>query len=123
MLGCCCRDLQVAAIFREKGVLLTTYGMIQHNAELLSKAPWPTEHEEEDRGGKLWDFLILDEVYCPQNSNSLVPASGLEQTSIRQTSGGKKSLQMQIYVPLQLQCSRHLWVIDVSFGAAAFLYI
>lgn len=49
-------------MFSEPGVLLTTYGMVQHNAELLCKAPYPYDEEEEDSDRPLWDFLILDEV-------------------------------------------------------------
>ena len=49
-------------MFRAPGVLLTTYGMVQHNAELFCAAPGGLDAEEDDEDRPLWDFLILDEV-------------------------------------------------------------
>ncbi len=59
-----CRTLEIEAVFLEPGVLLTTYGMVQHNTELFCSSPLG---EQQDEGASLqnsplWDFLILDEV-------------------------------------------------------------
>lgn len=39
------------------GILLTTYGMVQHNAPSLASHP---SHDADE--GALWDLMILDEV-------------------------------------------------------------
>ncbi len=44
-------------MFRQRGVLLTTYGMVLHNAGSLAESD---EHDPDD--GPLWDVMILDEV-------------------------------------------------------------
>lgn len=40
-----------------RGVILTTYGMVLHNAELLAQH---AQHDPDD--GPLWDLIIMDEV-------------------------------------------------------------
>lgn len=40
-----------------RGVILATYGMVLHNAELLAKH---AQHDPDD--GPLWDLIIMDEV-------------------------------------------------------------
>jgi len=49
-------------------VLLTTYGMCLHNAEVLAKPARPSRSlfgsstaEEEEEGSFKWDMVILDE--------------------------------------------------------------
>lgn len=56
---CACRDAQLSDVFDQPGVMLTTYGMVQHNAQLLCQPPG-VDYEEGDP--PLWDFLILDEA-------------------------------------------------------------
>ena len=58
------RAAELEGVFRAPGVLLTTYGMVQHNAELFCSAPRGLDDEGDDEERPLWDFLILDEV-CP----------------------------------------------------------
>jgi hypothetical protein len=53
-----CRGDSLQAVLRKQGVLLTTYGMILHNAAALSQG-LPADSEE-----PLWDILILYEVCC-----------------------------------------------------------
>jgi hypothetical protein len=57
-----CRAAELEGVFLAPGVLLTTYGMVQHNAELFCSAPSSLDPAEEDDDRPLWDFLILDEV-------------------------------------------------------------
>ncbi len=51
-------------VFRQRSVLLTTYGMVLHNASLLARTPGKTsmDDEDEEERGALWDVMILDEV-------------------------------------------------------------
>jgi SNF2 family DNA or RNA helicase len=42
---------------RSRGVILTTYGMVLHNAEMLAQH---AQHDPDD--GPLWDLIIMDEV-------------------------------------------------------------
>jgi len=42
---------------RTGGVLLTTYGMVQHNSEALA-----THNSHDSDEGPLWDVIIMDEV-------------------------------------------------------------
>ena len=56
------RAAELDGVFQAPGVLLTTYGMVQHNAELFCSTPGGLEDEAEDEEHPLWDFLILDEV-------------------------------------------------------------
>ena len=48
------------AVKRSQGVLLTTYGMVLHNAAALTQGLTEADENEEP----LWDILILDEVCC-----------------------------------------------------------
>ena len=49
-------------IATQKGILLTTYGMVLHNSEALGFKQF-TQHNLRDSDDKLcWDFMILDEV-------------------------------------------------------------
>ncbi len=60
-----CRASELEGVFRAPGVLLTTYGMVQHNAELFCSRPdslYDDDVADEDEERPLWDFLILDEV-------------------------------------------------------------
>ena len=59
----------MARAFRQRGVLLTTYGMVQHNAQELAQRPrfaqlgsGASADDAEDEAMPLWDFMILDEV-------------------------------------------------------------
>ncbi|KAK9909741.1 hypothetical protein WJX75_006802 [Coccomyxa subellipsoidea] len=55
------RGDSLQAVLRKQGVLLTTYGMILHNAAALSQG-LPADSEE-----PLWDILILDEGHKIKN--------------------------------------------------------
>ena len=44
-------------------MLLTTYGMVQHNASFLCTPPSLRHADEEEEEKPLWDFMILDEVW------------------------------------------------------------
>lgn len=51
----------------KRGVILTTYGMVLHNAEVLAQH---AQHDPDD--GPLWDLIIMDEVsLTKQHSRSL----------------------------------------------------
>lgn len=50
------------SVFRKPGILLTTYGMVQHNAETFCREPRLYSKDSEDDGKPLWDLIILDEV-------------------------------------------------------------
>lgn len=52
-----CRERCLDRVFRHRGVLLTTYGMVLHNSEALATFE---EHDADER--PLWDVMILDEV-------------------------------------------------------------
>lgn len=57
---------------RRGGVLLTTYGMVLHNAEALARGSGRIPDDEDgasDAGGRLltWDYLILDEGHKIKN--------------------------------------------------------
>lgn len=59
------RQSALTSVMRHPGVLLTTYGMVQHNSAALAEARqvWlGEEEEEEDEDRPLWDLMILDEV-------------------------------------------------------------
>lgn len=49
-----------------RGVILTTYGMVLHNAELLAQH---AQHDPDD--GPLWDLIIMDEVRPTYHSRLL----------------------------------------------------
>ncbi|GAB4822407.1 hypothetical protein N2152v2_009453 [Parachlorella kessleri] len=49
-------------VYRQRGVLLTTYGMVLHNSEALSASE---EHDPDE--GALWDVMILDEGHKIKN--------------------------------------------------------
>lgn len=55
-----CRDLALQSAFVKRGVLLTSYGMVLHNAEALTSPPAWLRGEEGD--GSLWNYMFLDEV-------------------------------------------------------------
>jgi len=46
-------------VARGQGVLLTTYGMVLHNADALSQ---PQRQDGADEDQPLWDIMFLDEV-------------------------------------------------------------
>ena len=57
--------MELEAVFLKPGVLLTTYGMVQHNNELFCSSPVDPLQNNEGTGSQdsfLWDFMILDEV-------------------------------------------------------------
>jgi hypothetical protein len=58
-----CRDIALHSAFQKRGVLLTSYGMVLHNAEALAAPPGRLRAEEGT--GALWDFMFLDEVLLP----------------------------------------------------------
>lgn len=47
-------------VTRGQGVLLTTYGMVLHNADALSQ---PQRHDGAGEDQPLWDIMLLDEVH------------------------------------------------------------
>jgi hypothetical protein len=48
-----CREAALGRVVRKRGVLLTTYGMVLHNAELLGGHEG---HDPDD--GPMWDIMI-----------------------------------------------------------------
>lgn len=52
-------------IVREGGILVTTYGMLQHNAQQLREHGC---HDEDD--GDLWDLMIMDEGHKLKNTRA-----------------------------------------------------
>ena len=47
----------------QKGILLTTYGMVLHNSDALSLRREQRFSDDDDDGERpSWDFMILDEV-------------------------------------------------------------
>eukprot|EP00873_Tetraselmis_striata_P042879 jgi/Tetstr1/463143/TSEL_008077.t1 len=64
------RQSALTSVMRHPGVLLTTYGMVQHNSAALAEARqvWlGEEEEEEDEDRPLWDLMILDEGHKVKN--------------------------------------------------------
>lgn len=55
------------AVKSRRGVLLTTYGMILHNAAALTQGLSKADENKEP----LWDILILDEVGCSHQKQCL----------------------------------------------------
>ena len=49
-------------VTRTRGILLTTYGMVLHNAAALARDPAQGSAESAAAGGPLWDVMILDEA-------------------------------------------------------------
>lgn len=64
-----CRQRCLDRVYRHRGVLLTTYGMILHNSEVLAVS---AEHDPDD--GPLWDVMILDEVSIHPRDVRICPA-------------------------------------------------
>ena len=52
-------------IVKEGGILVTSYGMVQHNADQLRQHEW---HDEDD--GDLWDIVIMDEGHRLKNKRA-----------------------------------------------------
>lgn len=52
-------------VVREGGILVTTYGMVQHNADQLREHEY---HDEDD--GSLWDVVIMDEGHRLKNTRA-----------------------------------------------------
>ncbi len=69
-------------MFRHRGVLLTTYGMVLHNSEALAESE---DHDPDD--GPLWDVMILDEVRC---SSFLCNAASAPTTASAAARGARK---------------------------------
>lgn len=64
-LSLVCRQDELEAVFQKPGILLTTYGMVQHNTEAFCQMPFRQAKPSEELGNQpeaLWDFMILDEV-------------------------------------------------------------
>jgi hypothetical protein len=61
-------------------VLLTSYGMVLHNAEALAVPPRWLRAEEED--GPLWDFMFLDEVPPGETCRALHVQKGCNQVAV-----------------------------------------
>ena len=62
-------------VTRSRGILLTTYGMVLHNAAALARDPAQGSTGCTAAGDPLWDVMILDEASsfwinlpCPGNS-------------------------------------------------------
>ena len=61
MSSFCHRDYSLRRVATQKGILLTTYGMVLHNSDALSLRPM--QRFSDDKSDMLsWDFMILDEV-------------------------------------------------------------
>ncbi|KAK9816584.1 hypothetical protein WJX72_002280 [[Myrmecia] bisecta] len=66
------RDNALRRVMSGRGVLLTTYGMVLHNAAALCQRPrylirGGRDEAEEDEGKPLWDFLFCDEGHKIKN--------------------------------------------------------
>jgi hypothetical protein len=69
------REDALRRVLGSGGVLLTTYGMVLHNAEALSRSEWSRSGDEE---GPLWDVMILDEVGMHAHVPSIIRLCHLE---------------------------------------------
>ncbi|BDA42988.1 probable DNA excision repair protein ERCC-6-like [Coccomyxa sp. Obi] len=74
----CAREESLMAVKRRRGVLLTTYGMILHNAAALSQGLSKADDNEEP----LWDILILDEGHKIKNPRTQL-AQRLREIPVR----------------------------------------
>ena len=54
------RDYSLRRVATQKGILLTTYGMVLHNSDALSLRRTARLSSDDNKG--TWDFMILDEV-------------------------------------------------------------
>lgn len=54
------RDYSLRRVATQKGILLTTYGMVLHNSDALSLRRITRLSSDHNSGA--WDFMILDEV-------------------------------------------------------------
>ena len=76
------REESLRQVSKRKGVLLTTYGMVLHNAAALALQQQRRSDNADDR---CWDFMILDEVSYSQLALSCLytalehPAQGVCQ--------------------------------------------
>lgn len=62
-LHCLFRTSGLEAVFLKPGILLTTYGMVQHNADIFCKNPLSKDDGVMEEGGPIWDIVFLDEVF------------------------------------------------------------
>ena len=53
--------MALRSVMRRKGIMLTTYGMVQHNAAELDHMP-ANMGRDEDEDRPVWDWVFLDEV-------------------------------------------------------------
>lgn len=60
------REAALRRVYGDGGVLLTTYGMVLHNALQLQACPtsWRCAATDDEADGqrRLWDVMLLDEV-------------------------------------------------------------
>lgn len=70
------RASSLRSVAHGRGVLVTTYGMVQHNAAQLAFGPGAGKGKGGGVGGEAltWDFILLDEghkikVSCPRGTN------------------------------------------------------
>ena len=61
------RDAAARAVTRGGGVMLTTYGMVLHNAAQLDAVGGGGGERDDDGGdGARWDWIVCDEVRTPR---------------------------------------------------------
>ncbi|KAK9806042.1 hypothetical protein WJX73_008485 [Symbiochloris irregularis] len=63
------RDYALRRVMRRRGILLTTYGMVQRNAGCLAEAP-PGCDRRDPETTAVWDWVLLDEGHTIKNSRS-----------------------------------------------------
>jgi SNF2 family DNA or RNA helicase len=59
------RETAARAVTRHGGVMLTTYGMVLHNAPQLDAVGGGGGERDHDEDGARWDWIVCDEVRTP----------------------------------------------------------
>ena len=68
------RESALEGVLHGRGVLMSTYGMVLHNADSLAGAgAGSVQHG--GSGAPLWDVVILDEVELTCPSGHLIPCA------------------------------------------------
>ena len=74
------RQYALRSVMRRRGILLTTYGMVQRNSHHLDHRPseFCTVGDEDD---PIWDWVLLDEVptspQCSRRDSLICQSTGL----------------------------------------------
>ena len=99
-------------MLHERGVLLSTYGMVLHNADSLAGAGSGSA-QQGDGGAPLWDVVILDEVRLASPAGCTVSCSAEYHVRMRSAELQQPLLLRSIYHLGWLSIAERLFSIEV----------